>query len=254
MSKAERLTTMTLALLAMLVAFGTSQAQAQSTSLRNPLIPGVPTTEPYQAPYEGMPPPPGQGSTPAPVTQGMGGGPTLEPWNTRIPANQIDQGSSQVDLGVGPDVLAPPMTLGKTLTVPHAPSVPGADAGMLPGPLDFQPPPAAVVDINAQGGMPGDQAPQQRWGAQYTRDFGLRKASGSTLTDFGEKLTQKPNLKMNPQESQDGPRQAVYPGQMGSSTNRSPSIPGAQTTVDWYGNRRMFKGPTVRSVLTIAPY
>lgn len=254
-----RISTIAITSFAMLIAFGLlvgspSAAQAQGfNSLRNPLIPGALTTDPYQAPPPSLPPPPGQGFNPAPVTPGMGGGPTVEPWVPYIPANQIDQQDSQVNLP-DPSILAPPGTLGKSLSVPHAPSTPGADPGMIHAPQDFSQPPVANVNINPQGGFPGDQAPQQRWGGQTTRDFGLRHDTGSTLTDFGQKLQDKPDLKMNPQTSQDGPRQANYPGLIGCVTNRQSSIPGAQTTLDWYGNRRMFKGPQERSKATIAPY
>jgi len=184
----------------------------------------------------------------------MSGGPTLLPWSTNnVP--QIDQQDSQINLGVNASDLSEPGILGPSLVgqIPSPPSTPGQDPGMIHAPRNFRRPPVAVVGINSQGGMPGDQAPQQRWGGQQTHDYGNFKTSGSQLTDFGQKLTDKPNLAMWPQESQDGPRQAVYPGQLGWSSNRAPNMRGAQDTTD-LGHRIFFKGANLRARSTIAPY
>lgn len=225
-------------------------ASAQHRTLRNPLIECAPNEQPYVAPQEGDPPPPGDGSSPAPVTRGDGGSPELLPWVPFIPANQIDQSNSHVSLP-DPSTLSSPGELGPSLQVPHPPSTPGADPQSIHAPLDFRPPPVAVVKINPGGGMPGDQAPQERWGGQFSRDFGLRRG-GSSLTDFGEKLTEKPDIKVQPQHSEDGPRQSAQ-GQIGFSPNRSPNLPRAQGTQD-IGHRIYFKGANLRSRLTIAPY
>lgn len=228
-------------------------ANAQYQSLRNPLIPGAPSAPAGAAPYEGQPPPIGQGYAPPPVTPGMWGAPELLPWNSNIPANQIDQPSSQVNTGADPTTLASPYTLGSQLYAPAPPSTPGQDNGPLSGPMDFYPPPAALVNINAQGGMPGDFAPQQRWGGQTTRDLGRRTTQGSTLQDYGEKLTEKPNLKMYPQGAEDGPRNTYAPDRNYTS-NRDPNLGNAQATTDLHGNRTLFKGSNQRSRQTIAPF
>ncbi len=222
-------------------------------TMRNPLIPGAPNAPAGVAPYEGQPPPIGSGFGPAPVTPGMWGGPELLPWNSNIPANQIDQSSSQVDTGADPTTLASPYTLGSQLYAPAPPSTPGQDNGPLSGPMDFYPPPAALVNINAQGGMPGDFAPQQRWGGQTTRDLGRRITQGSSLTDFGEKLTEKPDLKMMPQGAEDGPRRSYAPDRNYTS-NRDANLGNAQATTDLHGNRSLFKGSNQRSRQTIAPF
>lgn len=234
---------------------GAQAADAQMETLRNPLIPGACYSPPFACPPQGQPPAIGDGSAPAPVTPGHTCAPESMPWVRVIPANQIDQPNSWVGGLPSEDTLAPPYVLGPSLNVPHPPSTPGQDPGQLPGPRDFRPPPAAIVNINPNGGMPGDFAPKQRWGGQTTRDLGLYRNQGSQLTDFGEKLTQKPNLQATPQPSEDGPRQGYsYPGKMGNSSNRSSSLPNAQTTQDLHGNRTLFKGPHNRSRMTIANY
>lgn len=225
-------------------------AQAQSSTLRNPTIPGAMYSDPYTCPPEGCPPPIGSGSAPPPVTPGHYGAPECMPWVRNIPATQIDQQNSYVGLPSS-DTLSVPYTLGSQLQVPHPPSTPGRDLGSIPGPANFYAPPAAVVNICPQGGMPGDQAPIQRWGGQTTRDLGLPRCHGSQLTDFGERLSQKPDLQAQPQCSADGPRPQGI-GSMGSGSVRA-SVNGAQAATDLHGNRTLYKGQT-RSRLTIAPY
>lgn len=233
-------------------ATGGAFAQGIQT-LRNPYIPGANYSPPYVCPQEGQPPAIGDGNAPAPVTPGHTCAPESMPWVRVIPANQIDQPNSWVGGLPSEDTLASPYTLGPSLNVPHPPSVPGQDPGQLPGPLDFRPPPAAIVNINPNGGMPGDMAPKERWGGQTTRDLGLYR-SGSRLNDFGEKLQQKPDLYATPQCSEDGPRQGFsYAGRMGNQANHAPSLPGAQATQDLHGNRTRFKNNT-RSRMTIANY
>ncbi|PZM77634.1 MAG: hypothetical protein DKT66_25475 [Candidatus Melainabacteria bacterium] len=242
---------LTAAAFAVFVSFGlAAAAQAQIDTLRNPTIPGAMYSSPYTCPPEGCPPPPGSGSAPPPVTQGHYGAPESMPWVRNIPATQIDQSNSYVGLPSN-QTLAAPYTLGSQLQVPHPPSTPGDDYGQIPGPANFYAPPAALVNICPQGGMPGDQAPIQRWGGQTTRDLGLPRCHGSQLTDFGERLSQKPDLCAQPQSSQDGPRPQGQ-GLMGGGSVRA-SIGGAQTATDLHGNRTLFRGQT-RSRLTIAPY
>ncbi len=224
-------------------------AQAQDSTLRNPYIPGANYSQPYQCPPEGCPPPLGHGSSPAPVTPGHSCPPENMPWVRYIPSNQIDQQDSYVGLP-GSDTVSAPYTLGSQMQVPHPPSTPGYDGGSLPGPMNFAPPPATVTNIRPEGGMPGDYAPTQRWGGQATRDLGIYRTHGAMTTDFGEKLSQKPDLQATPQFSQDVPRPTSQ-GSMGGGSTRS-SFNGAQAATDLHGNR-VIRNNT-RSRLTIAPY
>lgn len=202
-------------------------------------------TPPYEPAPEGQAPPIGDGFAPMGINPGhLGYGVTTPashvPGIPPVPAGQ--QGKDMVNGYVAP-YLTPP------------PSTEGPDPGLVHNPQDFYNPPAAWVNINAGGGMPGDQAPTQRWGGQTTRDLGRnpgfsRGSMGSSLTDFGEKLREKPDLKMQPQSSEDGPRQ----GAGGGGGGRQSSLPGAQATEDLHGNRSFFKGENLRSRLTIAPY
>ncbi len=239
------------AAIALVVAGGLAvSAQAQTQTLRNPLIPGAMYSPPYVCPQEGAPPPIGSGNAPAPVTPGHYGAPESMTWVRNIPATQIDQPDSNVGLPSS-DTLAEPYTLGSQLQVPHPPSTPGQDYGPIPGPANFTPPPAALVNICPQGGMPGDQAPIQRWGGQTTRDLGIHRTKGAQTTDFGERLPDKPDLQAQPQFSQDGPRPSTQ-GTMGGGAVH-PSTNGAQAATDLHGNRTLYRGQT-HSRLTIAPY
>jgi hypothetical protein len=224
---------------AIFMAGGFGVAQAQTTSLRTPLIQGAPNASAGQAPQQGAPPPIGSGDTPMGVTPGMTGDPLPPPSAVSLPPmSPLDRGpGGQVNSLVAPYLTPPPSTL-------------GADPGMLP---NNGYPSATQVNINAGGGMPGDQAPQTRSGRQTTRDLGIKRTSGSTLSDFGELLPNKPDLKMTPQYSQDGPR-SVATSQGGAGGTRSPNLAGAQTTQNLYGNRTLFRGANERARATIAPY
>ncbi len=230
------------ATLALVVLSFANAAQAQPSFYPEVIGPTEPALTP---PPPGQPPPIGDGPVPAPVTPGMLGNP--DPPASQVYIGEIPpgpQGKQEATSRLG-GMLQPPTNFV------------AADPGTLPGPMDFKPPPAAVVNINPDGGMPGDQAPQNRWGAQTTRDFGRSPNTvygpGSQLCDFGELLPNKPNLKMMPQFSQDGPRNCQYIQQRGSN-NRSGNFPNAQETQDLNGNRTLFKGPNLRAQFTIAPY
>ena len=203
-------------------------------SLRTPLIPGAPNSNPYQCPMEGQAPPLGDGFAPPPVTCGQAGMEVLPP-PTQVPSVPPvpggPEGKAMVNSYAAP-YLTPP------------PSHPAPDQGMIDSPQDFAPPPVTVTNINPGGGISGN-APTQRWGGQTTRDFG-RGGSGSCVRDFGQKLTKKPDLKTTPQTCEDGPRQSAAGG------GRASNLPGSQPTQDRYGNRTMFS--TQRARLTIAPY
>jgi hypothetical protein len=143
---------------ALTLGFTLSQvAHAQgSTTLHDPLIPGYQSTPPFVPPAEGMPPAVGDGPTPEGINPGMPDPHTLLPWVPAIPANQIDQDSSGVNLPVGPPVETPPGILGPALTglVPHAPSTLGPDPGPLSAPAGFIIP-SERLNINPLGGLPG---------------------------------------------------------------------------------------------------
>lgn len=197
------------------------------TTLRTPLIYGAPNEAPFQQAPEGQPPPVGDGSTPAPVTYGMGGPPTLIPSVPLTPANHIQYPSYEVPYS--PATQAPPGVLGPSMWAPPPPSTPGRDPGMLHEPLDFHHPPAREVRVNPGGGISGS-APTQRWGGQTTRDFGRYKHDGTRKFDFGQG--------MYGQTSQDGPYQV---------------LPGASSTYDLYG-RRCASNNGQTNIQTIAPY
>jgi len=104
-----------------------------TTTLRNPLIPGVQRTPAGVPAALGAAPPAGSGPTPVGVTRGMSGPPTLLPWVVNVPTTDIDLGNTHVNLPVTPAVQSPPGTLGPALAgyVPPPPSTPGLDPGML---------------------------------------------------------------------------------------------------------------------------
>jgi hypothetical protein len=214
---------------------------AHAQSLRTPLIQGAPSAAAGQAAQEGAPPPVGSGSTPMGVTPGMSGMPMPPPSDVPLqPMSPLDRGpGGSINSMVAPYLTPPPSTQ-------------GADPGMLPTPLNGNSQAAIQVNINAGGGYPGDQAPQTRTGRQTTRDLGLKRY-GSSLDDFGELLPNKPDLKMQPQFSQDGPR-SVQSNQGGAGGTRSANLAGAQTTQSLYGNRTLFRGPNLRARATIADH
>ncbi len=210
-----------------------SSVQAQGMqSLRNPLIPGVPSAGPMEQAQEGMPPPPGDGDTPMPVTPGHEGNPLPPPSAVTVPATSpLDK--SEVNSAVAP-YLTPP------------PSTPGQNPGMLPGTLSGYRPPALMTEVQPQGGLQGN-APIHKWDGQTTRDYGLVRPRGSQSTDFGRPLDQVSVVRTN--KTEDGPRPI---GQNGAPMQ--PNLGGAQQTSDLYGARTLYKGAYLRPVMTIAPY
>jgi hypothetical protein len=204
---------------------GCNLSGSPSTTLRNPLIYGAPNSAPFEEAPEGQPPAIGDGSTPAPVTRGMYGGPTLIPTqNWSVP--NINSGSYQVPYS--PATQAPPGVLGPSTWAPPPPSTPGYDPGIIQNKLDFYAPPARVVSVRPGGGIQGS-ASNQRWGGQTTEDFGRYKHVGKRKFDFGQG--------MYGQTSEDGPCQ---------------TRPGASSTYDLYGRRQRTDGSC--NVQTIAPY
>lgn len=160
-------------------------AYAQTTTLRNPLIPGAQSTPPGSPAAEGAPPPIGDGATPVPVIPGMTGPRTSIPGVPLVPSNQVNQGNSFVPVPIGPATLSPPGVLGPGLTgtTPVSPSTPGADPGSLyvppfeTGPGNFVP--ALPTNIIPTGGLPGTggyntTVPKVRRGGQETHQWELR--------------------------------------------------------------------------------
>ncbi|MBI1271038.1 hypothetical protein GC174_11460 [bacterium] len=219
-----------------------ASAQYQTDTLRTPLIYGASSAPAYSTPYEGQAPPIGDGYAPPRVTPGhLGYSPELPashvPGIPTVPAGEA--GKAMVNGYVAP-YLSPPTNYDP------------ADPGSIDNPPNFYQPPVNQTNINPGGGISGS-APITRWGGQCTQDFGRGASGCSSTVDFGQKLSEKPDLYRTPQTSQDGPRQSTS-GRGGSSTNRASSLPGAQTTQDLNGNRTLFKGPNQRARLTIANY
>jgi len=259
------------------------------STLRTPLVSGASYAAAGQAASEGAPPPDGCGNSPWPVTPGMTGAPTLEPWANRIPANQIDQQNSNVSVPFTPADAYPPGTvqqmtnpmLGGANVIPGPPSTPGADPGILRTPAYFyqaaagvvgglsssplapllplvplQQSSAAVVTVPPSGQYPDNMAPTTHRYGQTTRDFGLYRNSGSLTTDLGQRLEQAvpANVLTTLQYSADGSK-PVKPHV------QDPNVPKATVTHD-YGipflipvavknsNKRTPTAP----LTTIAPY
>ena len=219
-------------------------------TVRDPLVSGAPWRPAGQVVPESFPPPPGSGDVPKPINPGqMGMPPTYEPWIERIPANQIDQPNSQVNLPFRPPDALPPGAAGRMGNPPAPPSTPGADPGMLSMPST-----GAIVDVPAGGRYPDDRAPTTKRPGQTTRDFGLPRSMAnrramSNLSDFGERIEKKPPA-VPPNYSEDGARPVAPRGQA------------PQVTHDLYGTPMLSKtreglpGPMgqLNPMTTIAPY
>ena len=216
----------------------------EATTLRTPLIPGAPWSPDNMPAPLGQPEIPGDGDIPLPVTPGMLGGPLPPP--TMVPMPPVGAGDKGTVNSYAAPYLTPP------------PSTPGTDPGMINPDSAGYYPPAAIVNVQQQGGLPDGSAPITKWNGQTTRDLGMSKVGqGSLTTDFGQLPATLPSVQssgITPSNSQDGPRQATYPGQVGATTNRQPNLAGAQATTDLYGNRTLFKGANLRAQMTIAPY
>lgn len=240
--KSRRTTTrkasMALAAIAALVLGAPVLAYGESdmiTTLRDPLIPNVPNGPAWSDAPLGDPPPVGSGSVPMPVTPGDYGSPFAVP--SVIPGMPLENGGDKnpVNSAVAPYLTPPPSTEGQ-----DPGSINGSSGGYgLQAPVSW-------TNINSAGGISGN-APTTRWGGQTTTDYGKPnnvRPYSSSLRDFGQKLTDKPDLYRAPNYSQDGPKPRgsaqVINGQYG------------QTTTDLYGQRVLFKDQ--RQVQTIAPY
>ena len=230
-----------LAVVMLSVTVNAGPASAQFTTLRTPLIYGADSAPAFAPPYEGQPPPVGSGFVPPMVTPGDWGSPEAPPTQVYVPPTIGGDKATVNDYVMG--ALEPP------------PSTPGADYGNINGSsggMGLQAP-VGTGNINPQGGISFD-APTTRWQAQRSMDYGrnvnVRNQNASRLADFGERLPEKPDLKMMPQFSQDGPRQLYVP-EIGQPS-RAGNYPDAQATTDLHGNRTNFS--QYQSQMTIAPY
>jgi hypothetical protein len=177
-----------------LMSFAVQVTCAQSSGLRDPLIPGAVATPPFIPAPHGMRPPIGQGHTPAPELPGMGGPSTLVPWVPAVPANDIDLKNTGLSIPFGPPIATPPGVLGPLLTplLPGPPSTPGAAPGDLQVPPysnSFNP--AALVPVNPAGGLPGTGGfattiPTIRRGGQQTHQWELRGRNASLIPGLGD--------------------------------------------------------------------
>ena len=213
----------------------------ESQTLRTPLIQGAPWSEANEPPAVGDPPPVGSGMSPLPVTPGHSGMPGKPPSAFDLPA------TGAMDKNIVNEMLAPYLQ--------PPPSTLGDNPGMIAGSPGFEPP-AALVYINPQGGIPGN-APIKHWGGQTTHDLGLPRINGSQTVDFGQNIDKLPSVVahgIKRSVSCDGPRPAIYPGRFGADTNRQTNLPGANYTQNPHGNRQLFKGANLRALMTIADY
>lgn len=244
----------TLAVVAVVALTGKADAQVWNpnnnydadSSMWLPNVENGPTSAPYNAPQQGQAPPVGSGSSPMGINTGHAGyGVTTPPSHVpNMPLIPPGQDGKAAATAAAAGYLTPPTFY------------PTSDPGSIDSPPDFYQPPVSVTNINPGGGIAGS-APIQRWGGQTSEDHGLRSFMRgnrpSNTSDFGERLSQKPNLRKAPQFSEDGPRNQQSPSQRGQAS-RSSNLPGAQSTTDLNGNRTFFKGENQRARLTIAPY
>lgn len=225
------------------------------STLRDPLIYGASYTYPGVPAYPCMPPPIGDGDCSPYVTPGQLNGPTFEPWANRIPANQIDQPNSIINMPFSPATAFPPGQAGNKVSPPPPPSTPGKDPGMLRNPAEYKSV-AAEVLINEDGSYPVGLAPGKHRGGKTTQDFGVKRTvvgvrEMSQLNDFGQRLKQKPDLANTPWTAQDGPK-PMKPSELPGKT--LPPLP-RQITHDLYGAPMLSNtNGGMIPLTTIAPY
>jgi hypothetical protein len=222
-----------------------------STTLRDPLIPGASWTSPGVPAAPGLPPPIGSGAVPMPINPGQLGGPTFEPWVPYIPANQIDQPSSRVNVPFAPATALPPGAAGPMINSPPPPSTPGADPGILRMPSS-----AAIVTPSGNGRYPDNAAPTTHRPAATTRDFGLPRSQAnsramSNLYDSPVRLGEKP-VAVGPRYCEDGPKPKI-------PATRTPAAGdpagGIKYTTDLYGAPMLSNtNGGLTPLTTIAPY
>jgi len=213
------------------------------------------------APYQGDPPPIGDGDVPNPEIPGMLGDPIAPPTMVDVPQVMGDPDSkAQINDALSGYLTPPPSTPGIDPTNINGSSG-GVGLSVAGGTIDgtnsqgVLASPVGTGNINADGGIPDLGAPTARWAAQRSYDYGRNQNvvsnNASGYGDFGQRLPDMPNLKMTPQYSQDGPR-TIYTPAIGQPV-RAPNMTNAQATQELYGSRFNFN-PNYPSQMTIAPY
>jgi hypothetical protein len=189
-------------------------ASQPTTTLRDPLVTGAYNTAVQGTPMTPMLPPPGSAGDPTQVTPGMTDDAGYEPWVQYIPANTSGITDSYVSLPLTPATATAPGDFNTQVgsSIPPEPSTPGNDPGILAPNNSGYTPPAQQITITSTT-PPTDTAPTQKWGGATTKDYGtnLQISSSSRVYDFGQKLSQNPNVAQQPQDSQDGPRPFTIP-------------------------------------------
>ena len=188
---------------------------AGTSTLRNPLVPGAQFSLPGIPATQGAIPPLGSGFVPAPVNPGMLlTPPSLIPWNNGYagnqfsqptnqsvaPANQIDLPNNEISLPVTNSSALPPGALNAQVrgVIPHAPSTPGADPGML-RPPSFNNGAAGsttnqnyssagvLTSVGSNGQLPDlltKQGANQRNARMGTGDYGLKRTTFGFRAQF----------------------------------------------------------------------
>jgi hypothetical protein len=240
-------------------------AMAQFTTLTDPYAPGVCVTPPGFAVTSTPLPPIGCGSIAPLVNPGQSGPAPLMPWVTNIPANTIDQTSTQLTLPYDATSLMAPYTLGPALqgSIPGPPSAQGAipdmlqpagtAAGSITGAVSTTSP-AIEVQVPTGGVLTDGGMPTSRSGRQSTQSFGIQPTGTSYNTDFGIQPANNPDSAQTPQKTNVGPAVTTYPGQYGSTQNFTPYITNSFYVNVGTGNHTLFSSTNQPAQQIIAPY
>jgi hypothetical protein len=178
------------------------------------------------------------------------------PWVPNIPANTIDQSSTQLSLPYDATSLMEPYTLGPALqgSIPGPPSAPGAIPDMLLPAAQGATSSAIEVQVPSGGVLPDGGAPTSRTGRQSTQNFGYQFTNTSYVTDFGLQPAQDPNSAQTPQKSNVGPAVTTYPGQYGSTQNFTPYLPNSFYVSVGTGAHALQQATNQPARQIIAPY
>lgn len=220
-----------------------------TTTLRDPLVPGANFSLPYIPPAQGAPPPLGSGLVPVPVTSGMlYSPPTLIPWTNGtagnaysqptnqavIPANQIDQQSNQISLPLSNSSALPPGAFNAQVrgSIPHGPSTPGADPGMLRSPSfnngssnassgQNSESAGVLTSVGSNGQLPDmltGERQNQRNSRQGVSDYGLKRTEFGFRAQFsnGSFSSWEPKSGSSVNDSGAGVRGGMANGTLGS--------------------------------------
>ncbi len=178
-----------------------------TSTLMSPLVPGASFSLPGIPATPGAPPPLGAGMVPLPITPGMITGPSLIPWangtagnaqslptnQVVAPSNQIDLPNNQISLPVSNFVAMPPGAMNAAVrgVIPHAPSTPGADPGMLRPPSfnngsstasngQSQESAGVLTNVDQNGQLPNllsGERSNERNARQGIADYGIKRTT-----------------------------------------------------------------------------